>query len=277
MNKIILIDGHNLLFRMFYGIPSPIKNTKGKEIKGLVGFIGSLKKIVDEFQPYSLIVIFDSQTSKDSNLKIDNNYKRNRVDYTNVPEDDNPFSQLPLIKKALEYLNIYYLEVENYEADDYIASIINNNRENQYIIVSTDSDFIQLVDNNIFLYVPRGKKSILYTPEEVIKKYNISSKKYVIFKSLVGDKSDNIKGINGIGKIGAAKILNYGSIQNYILNNADSRFSKLLISNQKIILKNQKLICMSNNIDTSRIAFHKLSNNISKFRTYEIIEKIGER
>ncbi len=277
MNKIILIDGHNLLFRMFYGIPSPIKNTKGKEIRGLIGFIGSLKKIVDEFRPYLLIVVFDSQTSKDSNLKIDINYKRNRVDYTNISEDDNPFSQLPLIKKALEYLNIYYLEVENYEADDYIASIINNNRENQYIIVSTDSDFIQLVDNNIFLYVPRGKKSVLYTPEEVVKKYNIPPTKYVIFKSLVGDKSDNIKGVKGIGNIIAAKILNYSSIQNYIFNNPDSRFVKLLIDNEEIILKNQKLICMSNNIDTSKITFKKLSNNISTFKTYEIIEKIGER
>ena len=277
MNKIILIDGHNLLFRMFYGIPSPIKNTKGKEIRGLIGFIGSLKKIVDEFRPYLLIVVFDSQTSKDSNLKIDINYKRNRVDYTNISEDDNPFSQLPLIKKALEYLNIYYLEVENYEADDYIASIINNNRENQYIIVSTDSDFIQLVDNNIFLYVPRGKKSVLYTPEEVVKKYNIPPTKYVIFKSLVGDKSDNIKGVKGIGNIIAAKILNYSSIQNYIFNNPDSRFVKLLIDNEEIILKNQKLICMSNNIDTSKKKKKKLSNNISTFKTYEIIEKIGER
>ena len=277
MNKIILIDGHNLLFRMFYGIPSSIKNTKGKEIKGLVGFIGSLKKIVNEFQPYSLIVIFDSQTSKDSNLKIDKNYKRNRVDYTNIPEDDNPFSQLSSIKRALDFLNIYYLEVNNYEADDYIASIINNNRDNQYIIVSTDSDFIQLVDNNTFLYVPRGKNSILYTPEEVIKKYNVPPTKYVIYKSLVGDKSDNIKGINGIGNISAEKILKYGSIKKYILNNPNTKFSKLLITNKEIIKKNQKLICMNKNIDTSIININRLSNNISVLKTYEIIEKIGEK
>lgn len=117
----------------------------------------------------------------------------------------------------------------------------------------------------------------MYTKEEVIKKYNISPTKYVIFKSLVGDKSDNIKGISSIGNISAAKILNYGSIQNYILNNPDSRFSKLLISNEEIILKNQKLICMKNNIDTSRITFSKLSNNLSTLKTYEIIEKIEER
>ena len=61
--KVVLIDGHNLLFRMFYGIPSSIKNKEGKEIKAVVGFLGSLKKIVTQFQPYSLVVIFDSETS----------------------------------------------------------------------------------------------------------------------------------------------------------------------------------------------------------------------
>lgn len=277
MKKIILVDGHNLLFRMFYGIPSSIKNTKGKEIRGLVGFIGSLKKFVDEFKPYSLIVIFDSETSKNNNLKIDMNYKQNRADYTNIPEGENPFSQLPLIKKALEYLNISYLEVKDNEADDYIASIIYNNSENQYIIISTDFDFIQLVDNNTFLYVPRGKKSILYTPEEVIKKYNISPRKYVLFKSLVGDKSDNIRGITGIGNISAAKILSYGSIQNYIFNNPKSRFAEILITNEETILKNQKLICMNNKIDTSKIIFCELADNILILKTYEIIEKIKER
>lgn len=276
MKKVVLVDGHNLLFRMFYGIPSSIKNTRGKEIRGLIGFIGSLKKIVDDFKPYSLIVIFDSQTSKDNNLKIDMNYKQNRIDYTNIPEKENPFSQLPLIKRALEYLEVSYLEVENNEADDYIASMISSNKGNQYIIVSTDSDFIQLVDNNTFLYVPRGKNSFLYTPEEVIKKYGISPIQYVIFKSLVGDKSDNIKGINGIGNISAAKILRYNSVDDYILNNHNSRFSKILIENKELISKNQKLINMNKNIDTSQITFNKLSDKIYILKTYEIIEKIGE-
>ncbi len=103
MSKIVLVDGLNLLFRMYYGIPNSIKNSKGKEIKGLVGFIGSLKRIINEFNPYSLIVIFDSETSKNNNLRIDSNYKKNRIDYTNISKEENPFSQLPLIKKALDY------------------------------------------------------------------------------------------------------------------------------------------------------------------------------
>lgn len=278
MKKIVLIDGHNLLFRMFYGIPAPIRNSKGKDIRGLIGFIGSLKKLVDQFKPYSLYVIFDSETSKNSNLEIDKEYKANRIDYSNIPEEENPFTQLSLIKKALKYLNITYLEVENNETDDFIASIVSKStNEYQYIIVSTDSDFIQLVDNNVFLYVPRGKKSILYNREEVVKKYNIIPEKYVIFKSLVGDNSDNVKGVNGIGNITAAKILKYNSLQDFIENNPNSRFSNILISSKKLIIKNQKLIELNKLINTSEIIFNKLSNIIYISKTYEIIENIGER
>ncbi len=278
MKRIILIDGHNLLFRMFYGIPASIRNSKGKDIRALIGFIGSSKKLVDKFKPYSLYVIFDSETSKNSNLEIDKEYKANRIDYSNIAEEENPFSQLPLIKKALEYLKIAYLEVENNETDDLIASIVSKPmNEYEYIIVSTDSDFIQLVDSNVFLYVPRGKKSILYNREEVIKKYNVIPEKYVIFKSLVGDKSDNIKGVTGIGNITAAKILKHNSVQEFIENNPNSRFSNILISSKKLIIKNQKLIELNKCINTSEIIFNELSNRIYTYKTYEIIKNIGEQ
>lgn len=92
MKKVILIDRHNLLFRMFYGIPSSIKNSQGKEIKGLIGFIGSLKKLINEFNPDSLLVVFDSETSKNSNLEIDSEYKANWIDYTKIVDERNPFS-----------------------------------------------------------------------------------------------------------------------------------------------------------------------------------------
>lgn len=279
MRKIILIDGHNLLFRMFYGIPSPIKNSQGKEIKGLIGFIGSLKKLINEFKPDSLLVIFDSETSKNNNLQIDGKYKTNRIDYSKIIDEENPFSQLPLIKKALNYLNIPYVEVKNDEADDFIASIVSNisSTKYQYIIVSTDSDFIQLVNANVFLYVPRGKNSILYDEKEVIKKYNVDPNKYIVFKSLVGDISDNIKGVKGIGKVIASKILTYNSIQDFIINNPDSRYSKILINNEKNIKKNKSLIGMNRNLDISKVIFKNISNEIINYKTYEIIEKIGER
>lgn len=123
----------------------------------------------------------------------------------------------------------------------------------------------------------RGERSMLYDTKEVIRKYNISPNKYVSWKSLVGDKSDNIKGIRGIGNITASKILQYDSLQDFILNNPSSRLSKLLMDNKEVIAKNNSLITMNRNLDVSNIVFKKLSNNLLKYKTYEIIEKIGER
>lgn len=274
--RVVIVDGHNLLFRMFFGIPSSIRNSKGREIKGLVGFIGSLRKLVSEFNPYSLVVVFDSETSRDNNLEIDEGYKHGRTDFTDVVEDENPFSQLPLIKKALDYLEIFNLEVNGNEADDFIASLVSNN-DYEYIIVSTDSDFIQLVNDNIYLYVSRGKSSILYNDKQVKLKYNIPSSKYVLYKSLVGDKSDNISGIRGIGPVIASKILKYDSIEDYVKDNQESKISKVLIDNKDKILKNIKLITLNNHIDTSMIVFDKLSDTIVDLKTYEIIDSIGER
>ena len=98
-----------------------------------------------------------------------------------------------------------------------------------------------------------------------------------MFKSLVGDKSDNIKGIKGIGNITATKILKYNSIQEFIVNNPNSRFSNILISSKKLITKNRQLIELNKFISTSEIIFNELHNVIYISKTYEIIESIGER
>ena len=272
--KILIIDGHNLLFRMFYGIPSSIKNSKGQEIKGLVGFLGSIKKLVKEFNPYNIIVVFDSETSKKSNLSLDNNYKANRQDYTKVPDEENPFTNLPAIKKALDFLNITNTEVINNEADDYIASITNNNLYN-YIIVSTDTDFIQLINDNTYLYIPRGKKSILYDKEKVYEKYKIYPKQYVLYKALIGDKSDNISGIKGIGKITATKILQYKNIESFIKDNKSNKISETILNNRKRILVNTELITLNKNLDTANIKITVYNLILINKKVYEIISLIN--
>lgn len=273
--KILIIDGHNLLFRMFYGIPSSIKNSEGKEIKGLVGFLGSIKKLIKEFNPYTIIVVFDSESSASSNKLLDSEYKSNRLDYSSVPEDKNPFSVLPAIKKALNYLEITNVEVKDNEADDYIASLTNNTLY-EYIIVSTDTDFIQLINDNTYLYIPRGKKSILYNKDKVYEKYNIYPNQYVLYKSLIGDKSDNIKGIKGIGKITATKILKYQDIESYIKQNSSNKISKLLIENKAKLLINIKLITLNKYLDIGNIKINVYNSELINKKVYEIISEINE-
>lgn len=269
MKKILLIDGHNLLFRMFYGIPSSIKDKKGKEIKGVIGFIGSLKKLVKEFSPYSIYVVFDSETSKTTNLNYDTNYKQNRKDFTNVPENENPFSQLPLIKQALQYLKIPYCEVQNNEADDLIASIVKNKNKKdiEFIIVSTDTDFFQLINKQTLIYIPKGKNNILYDTKVFKEKYNIMPSDYIFYKSLVGDKSDNIEGIKGIGKVTATKIINTLKTEKAL----DVKVIQTLETNKEKIIKNIHLINLNSNLDTENISFSILNPKLLNEKTYEIL------
>ncbi len=202
MKKLVLIDGHNLLFRMFYGIPASIHNKKGIEIKGVIGFLGALKKIDNILKSTSMVVIFDSETSTSNNLSLLEDYKSNRPSFNDVPDDENPFIGLPIIKNALKFLDIPFYEVEDDEADDYIASIASQYQKefDEVVIVSNDSDFYQLIDDNIFIYSARGKLSKLYDEVAFLEKYFIKSNQYVEYKSLVGDNADNIKGVKGIGK-----------------------------------------------------------------------------
>lgn len=271
--KVVLIDGHNLLFRMFYGIPSSIKNKDGKEIKGVVGFIGSLKKIASQFQPFSMVVVFDSETSKNTNLKLSKDYKSNRPLFSVVPEEENPFSQLPMIKQCLDFLHISYLEVEENEADDYIASLVSQLRNKyEFIIISTDTDFFQLLDRNVHVFVPRGKHSVLYGVEEFVSKYTVFPNQYVLFKSLVGDKSDHISGVPGIGKVLAAKIVRYPSIYAYCRENKGKQICKLLEEHSLRIIMNQKLIALNKDLNIGITLFAPLSSTLFSCKTYEIID-----
>jgi DNA polymerase-1 len=250
MNKILLIDGHNLLFRMFYGMPSSIRNKQGRDIKGTFGFLGSLKKLVDLFTPDQLIVVFDSETSTSSRLEEDSEYKQNRIDYSELPEDENPFTQLKYIFQVLDYLSIFYHEARDCEADDYIASICEQLKiDNELVIVSMDKDFLQLVEPQVLVYNPVS--DIYYTPEKVVEKFGITPEQMIDYKILVGDPSDNIKGVPSIGPKTAAKILKNGTLLEIINQEIEieERLFNKLNEHQAVIEKNRTLITMVKNIE----------------------------
>ncbi|MCM1262701.1 MAG: hypothetical protein NC313_08255 [Butyrivibrio sp.] len=121
MDKLLIVDGSNLLFQMFFGMPARIINNDGKAIQGTLGFTGALIKIIRKVKPTHILVVFDGE-HENSRCEIDADYKANRIDYSIVNEEENPFSQLPDIYKILDYLGISYIETDDCEADDMITS-----------------------------------------------------------------------------------------------------------------------------------------------------------
>lgn len=219
MEKLLIIDGSNLLFQMFFGMPARIVNNQGKPIQGTLGFVGAMLKIIRKVEPSHMFVVFDGE-HENERCDLDSEYKANRIDYSTVGEEENPFSQLQDVYNALDYLGIKHIETTDCEADDLIASYaLSFGQQMEIIISSFDSDFFQLITNNVSVLRYRGEKTVICTPEYVMDKFGIVPEQYADFKSLVGDAADNIKGAEKVGVKTAAMLLEeFGTLENIIAN-----------------------------------------------------------
>ena len=161
MEKLLIVDGMNLLFQMFYGMPSQILNGHGKAIQGTIGFVGALLRMIRMVQPGYVLVVFDGETHN-PRKDLDEQYKANRPDYSQMEENEIPFSQLPDIYNALHYLGICYKETADCEADDWIAGYVRQHSDRFAITVaSQDSDFFQLIDDHVHILRYRGDNTVL--------------------------------------------------------------------------------------------------------------------
>ena len=282
VNKIenfLIVDGLNLLFQMFYGMPSRITSKDGQVIQAVVGFTGALLKVMKIIKASYVIVLFDGEQGS---FRVDENaeYKANRKDYTDAEDDDNPFLQLADIKRALDYLEIKHFEIiERVEADDVISNYVAKLKDNYNIyILSNDTDFMQLVDTNVKVFAYRGKKSIIYDTNAVFNKYGVTPSYIVDYKSLIGDSSDNIRGIRGIGPKTAQKLINrFGHVEDIVNNKRliEREYIKSLINdNADVLFANVKLIKLSQitEIPYEIEALHY--NNYDDYKTMEILKEI---
>ena len=217
MDRLLLVDGSNLLFQMFYGMPARIVNHEGKAIQGTLGFVGALLKIIRMTKPTHMAVFFDGEYVNERTL-VDEDYKANREDYTQMPEEETPFSQLPDIYSALDWLGIPRAETTVCETDDWMAAYaLGCKGEYEVIIASQDSDFFQLITDHVSVLRYRGDQSVLCDPAYIRDKLGIEPCLYADHKSLTGDGSDNIRGAERIGPKTATALLNeYGSLEGII-------------------------------------------------------------
>ncbi len=219
MQKLLLVDGSNLLFQMFYGMPSRIIGKDGHAIQGTLGFVGALLKIIRGVRPTHVAVLFDGEC-KNERKELDHDYKANRPDFSQLPEEEVPFTQLPSIYAALDCLGIKHTETTVCETDDIIAGYaLNYGRDMDIVISSFDSDFFQLITDRVSILRYRGDNSVICNPAYIREKLGIEPSQYADHKSLTGDTSDNIKGAEKVGpKTATALIRQYGDLESVIAN-----------------------------------------------------------
>lgn len=249
MKQLMIVDGSNLLFQMFYGMPARILNHEGKAIQGTLGFVGALLKAVRMVHPTHLAVVFDGE-HENSRCALDEGYKANRPDWSQLPQEELPFSQLPDIYDALDVLGICHAETVSCEADDWIAHCALTAPEDTCVtILSQDSDYFQLISQRVRVLRYRGEKSVLCDEAYIREKLDIEPCRYADWKCLVGDHSDNIPGIRGVGpKTAAALLCRFGSLAG-ILQNAESiekaAVRTAVLENRERLILNEKLICLT--------------------------------
>lgn len=250
MEKLILVDGNNLLFRSYYATAYSgnfMKNSKGFPTNALFGFTGMINKIVYEEKPTYMIVAFDK--GKTFRHHLYEGYKGGRIE-----TPDELKLQFPLAKELLGYMGIKYYECDNYEADDIIgtfANIVEKDSNFTGTIVSSDKDLLQLISSSVDIKLLKQKDYIRYNEESFKEAYGINPINVIDLKALMGDASDNIPGVAGVGEKTALKLLNQYKTLDGIYNNIDSINGKLkekLVNDKDSAYFSYKLATIEKNI-----------------------------
>ena len=218
MKKVILIDGNNLVFRSYYATAyrgSILRNSKGFPTNALFGFINMLNKIINEESPEYMMIAFDK--GKTFRHKKYEGYKDGRKEIPQELKD-----QLPVAKGIAKAMGISCFEIDNYEADDIIGTFANEvDNQNDYysVIISSDKDLLQLITDKNEVKLLKSNDYIRMNKETFIENYGFTPEKIVDLKGIMGDASDNIPGVKGIGEKGAMTLIQkYGTVEEIYKN-----------------------------------------------------------
>ena len=233
--RLVLIDGSGYIFRAFYALP-PMSRSDGTPVNAVFGFTSMLLKLSEDMSGDHLLVVFDAARKTFRN-EIYKDYKANRSE----PPDE-LIPQFSLIRDSTDALGLVSLEIEGFEADDIIASFVKLAKEinMESLIVSSDKDLMQLVQNGVSLHDPM--KNIDIGSNQVFEKFGVTPDKVVDVQALAGDASDNVPGVPGIGIKTAALLINqFGSLES-------------LLKNTSNIPQNKRRESLINNAEMARIS-----------------------
>lgn len=237
---------------MFYGIPFRMRNKEGKTIHGAVGFVGGMIKCMKIINPTHVIVVFDGPGCN-NRKSLYQGYKGNRKKSKVVSGEDNPIEQIPEIERMLRYMSIQYTSIDGTEADDVIASYtIRYRHEMEIVILSTDKDFFQLVGPNVQVYSYKAHQSKIYDQKKIHEEYDLEPWQLVDYYALVGNPSDNIRGLPRIGaELARELIKEYHTVAELIEHcetAADKAVERVIAKKRKRILMNHRLITLDSKV-----------------------------
>ena len=249
-DRIAIIDGNSLVFRAYYAIRNPMITSKGIYTQAVYGFLNMLQKIMTDAEPDYIAIAFDRKAPTFRHLEYDQ-YKAGRK---KTPSELS--MQLPYLKDVLEAMNITILEIDGFEADDIIGTVAKKAEEEglEPLIITGDRDALQLVSEKTYVMITKKGISEFEwnTPDSIREKYGFGPELFVDYKGLMGDSSDNIPGLPGVGEKTAAKlIIQYGAIENIIANVDNVTPEKLRLNieeNQTIALMSKSLATIVTNV-----------------------------
>ncbi len=252
--KLIIIDGHSLLYRAFHALP-PLTNKNGQMTNAVYGFLLILFRAIKDVQANYVVACFDTKKPTFRHQQFAD-YKAHRA-----PMPDGIASQIPIMKNVLEAFSVPIFEKEGFEADDLVATIAQKAKGNaQVFILSGDLDNLQLVDEKVKVYtMGKGiKESVIYDEARVMERFGVRPDQMNDFKALTGDNSDNIPGVPGIGKTTAADLIQkYGSIENIYTELATDtavlkpKVKEALKQNKEKAMLSLQLVTTDKNVDIS--------------------------
>ena len=285
MNKIqktdhfYLIDGSGYIFRAYYALPPLTRKSDGLPTGAVSGFCSMLFKLLEDSKsdqnlqkPTHFAVIFDSARKTFRN-EIYSDYKANRSE---APDDLAP--QFEYIRKSVLAFNLPSVDLPNYEADDLIATYVDQilKKGAKVTIVSSDKDLMQLYKKGVRIFDPMKNKFI--TDDDVLKKFGVDASKVIDVQSLAGDSSDNVPGVPGIGVKTAAELINkYGTLENLLKSAHEIKQNKrreTLIENKDKALISKKLVTLDHNSPVDRELSEFKLQNIDKDKLYKFLREM---
>lgn len=277
MSKLLLIDGHSILNRAFYGLPD-LTNSAGLHTNAVYGFLNMMFKAMDDEKPDYLLIAFDLK-EKTFRHKMFEAYKGTRK-----PMPKELHEQVPVIQNVLKAMNITIVTKAGYEADDILGTLAFDAEKAglDVTIMSGDRDLLQLATHKIKISIPKTKKGFTETEnyywDNVIELYNVNPREFIDVKALMGDASDNIPGVTGIGEKTASKIIaQFHSIENayeHIEDITPNKAKQSFMEEYDIAKLSKTLATIDTNVPLDLSYKDGEINNIYNDASYEEISKL---